>query len=52
MFWRVSEGVKKTKMKAWKESLTEEQRWQVIAYIHAYSHGGKPEPHKHDEIEK
>ncbi len=52
LFWRVSEGVKKTKMKGWKESLTEEQRWQVIAYIHAYSHGGKPEPHKHDEIEK
>ena len=31
MFWRVSEGVKKTKMKGWKEALTEEQRWQVIA---------------------
>ena len=52
MFWRVSEGVKKTKMKGWKDWITEEQRWQVIAYIHAYSHGGKPEVHKHDEIEK
>ena len=51
-FWRVSEGVPKTKMKPMKEWLTEEQRWQVIAYIHAYSHGGKPEPHVHDEIEK
>ncbi len=51
-FWRVSEGVKKTKMKGWKEWLTEEQRWQVIAYVHAYSHGGKPEKHVHDEIQK
>ncbi len=46
-FWRVSEGVPKTKMKGWKERLTEEQRWQVIAYAHAFSHGGKPEEHKH-----
>ncbi len=51
-FWRVSEGVKKTKMKGWKEWLTQEQRWQVIAYVHAYSHGGKPEKHVHDEIQK
>lgn len=51
-FWRVSEGVKKTKMKGWKDWITAEQRWQVIAYVHAYSHGGKPEPHIHDEIEK
>lgn len=46
-FWRVSEGVPKTKMKGWKERLTDEQRWQVIAFIHAFSHGGKPEEHKH-----
>ena len=46
-FWRVSEGVPKTKMKGWKEWLTEEQRWQAIAFIHTFSHGGKPEEHKH-----
>lgn len=31
-FWRVSEGVKGTKMKAWKSKLSEEERWKVIAY--------------------
>ena len=31
-FWRVSEGVKGTKMKAWKSKLPEEDRWKVIAY--------------------
>lgn len=32
-FWRISEGVHRTKMRGWKTKLTEEQRWQVIAYI-------------------
>lgn len=32
-FWRVSEGVPRTKMRGWKSLLTEEQRWQVIAYV-------------------
>ena len=31
-FWRVSEGVKGTKMKAWKSKLSEDDRWKVIAY--------------------
>jgi len=31
-FWRVSEGVKGTKMKAWKSKLTEDDRWKAIAY--------------------
>ncbi len=31
-FWRVSEGVKGTKMKAWKSKLTEDDRWKVIAF--------------------
>jgi len=31
-FWRVSEGVKGTKMKAWKSKLPEDDRWKVIAY--------------------
>ena len=36
-FWRVSEGVPKTKMKAWKSQLSEEQIWQVIAYERQFS---------------
>jgi mono/diheme cytochrome c family protein len=51
-FWRISEGVPKTKMKPWKDDLTEEQRWQVMAYEHTFSHGGKAEPHEHPEIGK
>lgn len=31
-FWRVSEGVKGTKMKPWKSKLSEDDRWKVIAY--------------------
>lgn len=33
MFWRISEGVPHTKMKAWKSKLTEEQRWKVMVYV-------------------
>ncbi len=28
-FWRISEGVPNTKMKAWKSKLSEEDRWKV-----------------------
>ncbi len=31
-FWRVSEGIKGTKMNAWKSKLSEDDRWKVIAY--------------------
>jgi mono/diheme cytochrome c family protein len=41
LFWRVSEGVPKTKMKGWKEWLSEEQRWQVLAYIYDAFTGGR-----------
>jgi len=44
-FWRVSEGVPKTKMKAWKQFLSEEQIWHVIAFEHQFSHGGQPAEH-------
>ena len=44
-FWRVAEGVPKTTMKAWKSFLSEEQIWQVIAFAHQFSHGGKPSEH-------
>lgn len=49
-FWRISEGVPKTKMPAWKDRLTEEQRWQVMAFEHTFSHAGKAELHGHPEI--
>jgi mono/diheme cytochrome c family protein len=32
-FWHVSEGIQGTLMPTWKESLTEEERWEVIHYI-------------------
>lgn len=44
-YWRVAEGVPKTSMKPWKSLLTEEQIWQVVAFIHTFSHGGKPSEH-------
>lgn len=31
-FWRVMEGIKGTKMKAWKSKLSEEEVWKVIAF--------------------
>ncbi len=49
-FWRISEGVPKTKMPGWKDKLSEEERWKVIAYEHTWSHGNKPEEHGHKEI--
>lgn len=32
-FWHVSEGVQGSVMPPWKESLTEEERWNVIRYV-------------------
>jgi len=46
-FWRVSEGVPKTKMPAWKGKLSEEEIWKAIAYEHTWSHDMKPSDHKH-----
>lgn len=46
-FWRTAEGVPDTAMTGWKEKLSEEEIWQVIAYAHTFSHGGKAEEHKH-----
>lgn len=46
-FWRISEGVPDTAMTGWKEKLSEEEIWQVIAYAHTFSHGGKAEEHIH-----
>jgi mono/diheme cytochrome c family protein len=44
-YWRIAEGIPKTKMKAWKSHLSEEQIWQVMAFEHQFSHGGKPSEH-------
>ncbi len=49
-FWRVSEGVPKTKMPTWKGKLSEEERWKAIAYEHTWSHDMKPADHTHKEI--
>lgn len=35
-FWRISEGVPNTKMKAWKSKLPEEDRWKVMAFEHTF----------------
>lgn len=46
-FWRVAEGVADTQMQGFKKMLKEEKIWQVIAYEHTFSHGGKPAEHAH-----
>jgi len=44
-FWRISEGVPKTKMKSWKSMLSEEQIWHVMAFEIQFSNEGKPHDH-------
>ena len=46
-YWRIAEGVTNTPMKGWKEQLTEDQIWKVIAYTHTFSHARKPAAHDH-----
>lgn len=46
-FWRISEGVPNTQMQPFKSMLKERKIWEVIAYEHTFSHGGKPAEHKH-----
>ncbi|TKB72204.1 MAG: cytochrome c [Nitrospira sp.] len=40
-FWRISEGVPNTKMKAWKSKLSEEDRWKVMAFERNFGLSGK-----------
>ncbi len=40
-FWRISEGVPNTKMKAWKTKLSEEDRWKVMAFERTFGLAGK-----------
>ncbi len=42
-FYRVSEGVPGTRMPRWNESLTEEQRWYLVAYLKTLPKGRKME---------
>jgi len=44
-YWRVAEGIPKTSMVPWKSLLSEDQIWKVIAFIHTFSHKGKPSQH-------
>lgn len=40
-FWRISEKKPGTTMPAYKDKLTEEQRWSVIAYLRTLAQSGK-----------
>lgn len=40
-FWRISKGVRRTKMRGFEQHLTEEQRWQVIAYVRTFAQSAK-----------
>jgi len=40
-FWRISEGIKGTKMKAWKSKLSEEEIWKVITFEASFGLSGK-----------
>ncbi len=40
-FWRISEGVPNTKMKAWKTKLSEEDRWKIVAFERNFGLAGK-----------
>jgi mono/diheme cytochrome c family protein len=48
-FKTVSEGREDTPMAAWKEYLSNEEIWKVIAYINIFHHAGKLEAHKKGE---
>lgn len=49
LFWKITEGVPRTKMSSFKNRLSEEDNWKVIAYLHTFSHGGTPEVHDHSK---
>ena len=49
LFKVVSEGRSDTLMAAWKDYLSNEDIWKVIAYINMFHHGGRAEVHKKGE---
>jgi len=36
-FWRISEGVEDEDMPAWKEKLSEEDRWQLVNFVRTFA---------------
>ena len=40
-FWRISEGVPNTKMKAWKSKVAEEDRWKLVLFERNFGLSGK-----------
>jgi len=40
-FWEISEGKRRTKMRGHAKHLTEEQRWQVMAYMRTFAQSTK-----------
>lgn len=40
-FWRISEGVPNTKMKAWKSKLSDEDRWKLMLFERNFGLAGK-----------
>jgi mono/diheme cytochrome c family protein len=40
-FWRISEGVPNTKMKAWKTKLPDEDRWKLVLFERNFGLAGK-----------
>jgi len=49
LFKTVSEGRPNTPMAAWKEHLSMQDIWKVIAYTNMFHHGGKAEIHQKGE---
>jgi mono/diheme cytochrome c family protein len=58
LFWRVSEGgtvepfkSQGSQMPAFKDTLSESQRWDVLAYVHTFFHQGLMEWHKSSAVD-
>lgn len=49
LFKVVSDGKEDTEMTGWKDFLSVEDRWKVIAYLNTFHHGGKGEVHAKGE---
>ncbi len=41
LYWRVSEGISNTKMRAYKAKLSKEDRWKLVAFLREFSLKGK-----------
>jgi len=56
LFWRISQGGTvapfNSAMPAWENALSEEERWQVIAYIRSFTDHGQVVEGEHDDGEE